>query len=103
MAMATRVAGEEEDKVGKGDGDGNEQMTTRRRQYDDRRRQDVMTTRQRRDDVMTTTQQRDDVMITRQRRDDAGAQKKQWVGCGWIQSKIQGNCGPIIQQAVQKK
>ncbi len=30
MAMATRVAGEEEGKVGKGNGDGNNQMTTRR-------------------------------------------------------------------------
>ena len=30
MAMATRVAGKEEDKVGKGNGNGNEQMTTRR-------------------------------------------------------------------------
>jgi hypothetical protein len=30
MAMATRVAGEEEGKFGKGDGDGNKQMTTRR-------------------------------------------------------------------------
>jgi hypothetical protein len=36
MAMATRVAGKKEGKVGKGDGDGNEQMTTRRRQYNDR-------------------------------------------------------------------
>jgi hypothetical protein len=25
------------------------------------------------------------------------------VGCGWIQSKMQGNCGTIIQQAVQKQ
>jgi hypothetical protein len=29
MAMAMRVAGEEEGKVGKGDGDGNEQMMMR--------------------------------------------------------------------------
>ena len=29
MAMATRVAGEEEGEVGKGDGDGNEETTTR--------------------------------------------------------------------------
>jgi hypothetical protein len=36
--MATRVAGEEEGKVGKGDGNGNEETTTRRQ------RDDVMTT-----------------------------------------------------------
>jgi hypothetical protein len=43
------------------------------------------------------------VMTTRRRQDDAGARKKQRVGRGWIQSKIQGICGPIIQQAVQKQ
>ena len=31
MAMATRVVGEEEGEVGKGDGDGNEETATRRR------------------------------------------------------------------------
>jgi hypothetical protein len=40
MAMATTVAGKEEGEVGKGNGDGNEQMMTRQRQYDDRRRRD---------------------------------------------------------------
>ena len=35
MAMTTRVVGEEEGKVGKGDGDGNEEMATRRRRDDD--------------------------------------------------------------------
>jgi ribosomal protein S5 len=43
MAMATRVVGEEEGEVGKGDGDGNEETATRRRRDDDetttRRRQ----------------------------------------------------------------
>ena len=33
--MATRVAGEEEGKVGKGDGNGNEETTTRRRDDDE--------------------------------------------------------------------
>jgi hypothetical protein len=57
----------------------------------------------RRRDVMTTRRRRDDVMTTRQRRDDDSARKKQRLGCEWIQSKIQGNCGPIIQWAVQKQ
>ncbi len=35
MAMATRVGGEEEGKVGMGDGDGNEETATRRRRDDD--------------------------------------------------------------------
>jgi ribosomal protein S5 len=35
MAMATRVVGEEEGKVGNGDGDGNEKTATRRHQDDD--------------------------------------------------------------------
>jgi hypothetical protein len=43
MAMATRVTGEEEGDVGKGDGEGNEQMTTRRQRDDNE-----MTTRRRR-------------------------------------------------------
>jgi hypothetical protein len=88
MAMATRVVGKEEGEVGKGDGDGNEEAATKRR---------------RDGDETTTRRQRDDVMTTRRRQDDAGARKKQRVGRGWIQSKIQGICGPIIQQAVQKQ
>ena len=48
MAMATRVGGEEEGKVGMGDGDGNEETATRRR-----RDYDKTTTR--RDDDETTT------------------------------------------------
>ena len=48
MAMATRVVGEEEDEVGKGDGYGNEETATRRR-----RDYDKTTTR--RDDDETTT------------------------------------------------
>jgi hypothetical protein len=35
MAMATMVVGEEEGKVGKGDGDGNKEAATRLRRDDD--------------------------------------------------------------------
>ena len=35
MAMATRVVGEEEGEVSKGDGDGNEESATRQRRDDD--------------------------------------------------------------------
>ncbi len=70
--MATRVAGEEEGKVGKGDGNGNEQMTTRRRQYDDRQRRDddETTTRRRRDYDETTTRLRRDYDKTTTIHDD---------------------------------
>ena len=51
--MATRVVGEEEGEVGKGDGDGNKEMATRRRQdYDE-----------------TTMRCDDDKTMTRLRRD----------------------------------
>ncbi len=104
MATATRVAGErwqwqrgwwarKRTRLARAMG-----MATKRRRRDD----DETTTRQRRD-VMTTRRRRDDVMTMRRRRDDASARKKQRVGRGWIQSKIQGNCGPIIQRAVQKQ
>jgi hypothetical protein len=54
MAMATRVVGEEEGKVGKGDGDGNEETATR----------------QQRDNNETTTRRDDDETMTRRRRDN---------------------------------
>jgi hypothetical protein len=72
MAMAKRVAGKEEGKVGKGDGNGNKQMTTRQQQYDDRRRRDddETTTRRRRDYDKMTTRRDDDETTMRQRDDD---------------------------------
>jgi hypothetical protein len=62
--MATRVAGKEEGKVGKGDGDGNKETMARRQRDDDK-----TTTKRRRDDDETTTRRRrdDDEMTTRRR------------------------------------
>jgi hypothetical protein len=74
MAMATRAVGEEEGEVGKGNGDGNKEMATRRRQdYDEittRCDDDVTTTRLRRDYDETTTRRDDDKTTTRRRDDD---------------------------------
>ena len=95
MAMATRVAGKEEGKVGKGDGDGNEQMTTRRRQYDHRRRRDddETTTRRRRDNDETTTIRDDNKTTTRQHDDNETTMRRcrsteEATGGTWMDSIV---------------
>jgi hypothetical protein len=99
MAMATRVVGEEEGKVGKGDGDGNEEMATRRQREDDE-----TTTRQQRDDDEMTTRCDDDETTMRRHDDDVMTTRRCWrteeaTDGTWMDSIG----GPIIQRAVQKQ